>query len=69
MNRRRLDSDALLDSIRSVSGDLVLERPKPAFHMPPVDDRVKSMDFKAWIAPTVSHRTGVPARAARSRAG
>jgi hypothetical protein len=57
MNRRRLDSDALFDSIRAISGSLVLERPKPAFHTPPFDDRVKSMDFKAWIAPTLNHRT------------
>jgi hypothetical protein len=57
MNRRRLDSDALLDSIRCISGDLVLQRPAPAFHTPAFDDRVKSMDFKAWIAPTLNHRT------------
>ena len=27
MNRRRLDSDALLDAIRAISGDLVLRAP------------------------------------------
>ncbi|MEQ1860941.1 MAG: PSD1 and planctomycete cytochrome C domain-containing protein [Chthoniobacteraceae bacterium] len=57
MNRRRLDSDALLDAIRSISGDLVIERPRPVFLSTPQDDRVKSMDFKAWVAPTLSHRT------------
>ena len=57
MNRRRLDSDALLDAIRAISGDLVFERPAPAFPGAPNDNRVKSMDFKAWCAPTVNHRT------------
>jgi hypothetical protein len=57
MNRRRLDSDALFDSIRAISGDLVLERPPPAFPGAPKDNRVKSMDIKAWREPTVNHRT------------
>ncbi len=57
MNRRRLDSDALLDAIRSISGDLVLERPSPVIPNTPRDDRVKSMDFTAWVDPTVNHRT------------
>jgi len=57
MNRRRLDSDALLDSIRSISGDLVLDYPKPMFNHAPYDDRIKSMDLKAWFAPTANHRT------------
>jgi hypothetical protein len=57
MNRRRLDSDALFDAIRSISGGLVCDRPSPAFADPEFDDRVKSMDLKAWFAPTANHRT------------
>lgn len=57
MDRRRLDSDALFDAIRAISGDLVYERPTPAFLGAPNDNRVKSMDLKAWCAPTVNHRT------------
>jgi cytochrome c553 len=57
MNRRRLDSDALLDSIRSIGGVLISDRPSPAYPDSPFDDRVKSMDIKAWFAPTANHRT------------
>jgi hypothetical protein len=57
MNCRRLDSDALLDSIRATSGELVLGRPEPVIPPTPRDDRVKSMDHKAWFAPTARHRT------------
>lgn len=57
MNRRRLDSDALFDAIRAVSGELVVERPAPQYPGVPSDNRVKSMDHKAWFAPTANHRT------------
>lgn len=57
MNRRRLDSDALMDAVRSISGELVLERPAPVIPATAKDDRVKSMDLKAWFAPTRHHRT------------
>ena len=57
MNCRRLDSDALLDAIRSISGDLVCERPSAVILNTPRDDRVKSMDLRAWSAPTRNHRT------------
>jgi len=58
MDRRRLDSDAIHDAIRHISGDLVLARPAPQIALaPPDDDRVKSMDLKAWLAPTAAHRT------------
>ena len=56
-NRRRLDSDALFDAIRYVSGDLVLTRPAPLISPMSNDDRVKSMDLKAWFAPSARHRT------------
>ncbi len=57
MNRRRLGSDALFDAVRHISGDLALERPAPVIPPTPQDDRVKSMDLKAWFAPTARHRT------------
>jgi hypothetical protein len=57
MNRRRLDSDALLDAIRAISGELVLERPAPAYPDAPVDNRTKSMDRKVWLARTAKYRT------------
>ncbi len=57
MNRRRLDSDALFDAIRAISGELVYDRPGPQFLGAPSDSRVKSMDHKAWFAPTANHRT------------
>jgi hypothetical protein len=57
MNRRRLDSDALFDAIRAVSGELVVERPAPVYPGAPSDNRVRSMDLKVWCAPTVNHRT------------
>ena len=57
MNRRRLDSDAIMDAVRSISGELVMERPAPVIPATERDDRVKSMDLKAWFAPTRNHRT------------
>ena len=57
MNRRRLDSDAIMDAVRSISGELVMQRPAPVIPATERDDRVKSMDLKAWFAPTRNHRT------------
>ena len=57
MNRRRLDSDAIMDAVRSISGELAMERPVPVIPATENDDRVKSMDLKAWFAPTRHHRT------------
>jgi hypothetical protein len=47
----------LFDAIRAVSGDLVYDRPAPAYPGAPADNRVKSMDLKAWLTPTANHRT------------
>ena len=57
MSRRRLDSDAIFDAIRQISGELVLERPAAVIPPTPDDDRVKSMDLKSWFARTVRYRT------------
>jgi hypothetical protein len=57
MNRRRLDSDALFDAVRAIGGNLTCDRPPPTYPGAPKDNRVKSMDFKAWWGPTVNHRT------------
>jgi cytochrome c553 len=57
MDRRRLDSDAINDAIRQIGGTLVLTRPAP--QIPPLidDDRVKTMNLRAWRATTTAHRT------------
>jgi hypothetical protein len=57
MSRRRLDSDAILDSILYISGSLKLEPPAPRFVPMDKDDRIKSMNPAEWIKPLTSHRT------------
>jgi hypothetical protein len=58
MDRRRLDSDAISDAIRHISGELIPDRPSPQVALAPdSDDRLKSMDRIAWFAPTLQHRT------------
>ncbi len=57
MNRRRLDSDAIRDSIRHISGELDLRRPAPVFPPTLDDDRVKSLELDAHFAPSRHART------------
>lgn len=57
MTRRRLDSDALLDSIRSISGTLKLEAPAPRIVEIEKDDRIKSMNPAEWLKAVTVHRT------------
>jgi hypothetical protein len=57
MNRRRLDSDAIRDSLLQISGQLKLGR--PAERVPPTqkDDRMKSFGVKEWVAAVANYRT------------
>jgi hypothetical protein len=57
MNRRRLDSDAIVDSLLQLSG--VLETSPPPARVPPTpqDDRMKSFPVREWRTPTANHRT------------
>ena len=57
MNRRRLDSDAIRDSIRHISGELDLRRPAPVIPATLDDDRVKSLELKSHFAPSQHART------------
>lgn len=57
INRRRLDSDALLDSVRSVGGTLNLDPPAPRFIAIEKDDRIKSLNPAEWLKPLTAHRT------------
>lgn len=57
MNRRRLDSDALLDSLRFASGDLELGAPPQRFAIVDGDQRTKSFDRAGWREPVLHRRT------------
>jgi hypothetical protein len=57
MNRRRLDSDALIDSVLHISGSLKLGPPAPRYVPMDKDDRIKEMRPPEWLAPLTQHRT------------
>lgn len=60
MNRRRLDADAIRDSLLQVSGQLVLDPPQPQIHPRGKDTRIKTMDsggMAKLFGPTDRHRT------------
>lgn len=57
MNRRRLDSDAIFDSVLLISGRLKLEPPAPRYAPMDKDDRIKSMNLTEWMQPLAVHRT------------
>ncbi|MGE0761365.1 MAG: DUF1549 and DUF1553 domain-containing protein, partial [Pirellulaceae bacterium] len=57
MTRRRLDANALRDSLLALSGQLILDRPRPVLQ-PWVDDlRLKSLDTASWFQAAGRHRT------------
>lgn len=58
-SRRRLDADALLDSLLAISGRLVLTPPplESQTHLRMVDNRVIFKDNQKLLAPTEYHRT------------
>ncbi len=58
-NRRRLDANALRDSLLAVSGRLVLTPPplESQIHLRVEDSRTKSTDIPKLLAPTQRHRT------------
>lgn len=58
-NRRRLDANALRDSLLAVSGRLVLTPPplESQIHLRVEDSRTKSTDITKLLAPTQRHRT------------
>ena len=58
-NRRRLDANALRDSLLAVSGRLVLTPPplESQIHLRVEDSRTKSTDIAKVLAPTERHRT------------
>lgn len=60
MNRRRLDADAIRDSLLMISGQLVLDPPQPQIHPRGKDTRIKTMDSGSMaklFGPTDRHRT------------
>jgi cytochrome c553 len=58
-NRRRLDADALRDSLLAISGRLVLTPPplESQVHLRVEDNRIVSTDIPKLLAPTERHRT------------
>jgi hypothetical protein len=58
-NRRRLDADALRDSLLAISGRLDLTPPPPEaqIHLRNEDNRIVSTDIPKLLAPTDRHRT------------
>jgi hypothetical protein len=58
-NRRRLDANALRDSLLAVSGRLVLTPPplESQIHLRVEDSRTKSTDITKLLAPSERHRT------------
>jgi len=58
-NRRRLDANALRDSLLAVSGRLVLTPPplESQIHLRVEDNRTKSTDIPKLLSPTERHRT------------
>ena len=58
-NRRRLDANALRDSLLAISGRLVLTPPPPESqtHLRVEDNRIVSTDIPKLLAPTGRHRT------------
>lgn len=57
MSRRRLESEAILDSVRFASGELKLGPPPERFAVKTGDQRIKSFDRKAWLEPVERYRT------------
>ena len=57
MSRRRLDSDALRDSVRHLGSGLTLEPPPARFMPTEEDDRIKSRKLSPWFEATARHRT------------
>jgi hypothetical protein len=57
MNRRRLDSDAFLDSLRLLGAGLEQAPLLPRFMPTEEDDRLKSRDLKSWTGAVVRYRT------------
>lgn len=56
MNRRRLQSEAILDTMRFVSGELNLGPPPERFAIKEGDQRIKSFDRKQWQKPVENYR-------------
>ncbi|MBW3599017.1 MAG: PSD1 and planctomycete cytochrome C domain-containing protein [Planctomycetes bacterium] len=57
MSRRRLESEAILDSMRVASGELKLGPPPERFAITKGDQRIKSFDRQAWREPVENYRT------------
>ena len=56
MNRRRLESEAILDSMRFASGELNLNPPPERFAIIRGDQRIQSFDRQQWQEPVENYR-------------